>query len=310
MQEQTAEENRHPYQDRQTVSGPVELKPISNDPITHPHGRGCKSHLPGHRQSSPASTSSLTPTTPPNASLSISPASASPMPCASSAPSPAPSTSLSLPIPSSSRRTPAHKHTDLDQEAVQTFYLSNVAQQNDANEIVIAIRNLVDPSVQDRPHPQSERDRHARHSGRAAPRSEAAQRPRPRPPGGRRRRRRPRGQSRQDPQPRHHPAAVHHTYSAGQPKQHNQQQSTTTTDRHNHHPLQLHPQHPRPPQCHQLRRDCQPVAPSTRCSPTADTRILQNPRIRATDGQRATLKIGSKIPIAPAPTAPASRPEP
>ncbi|ADW68743.1 cohesin domain-containing protein [Granulicella tundricola] len=29
-----------------------------------------------------------------------------------------------------------------------------------------------------------------------------------------------------------------------------------------------------------------------------DTRILQNPRIRATDGQRATLKIGSKIPIA------------
>ncbi len=30
----------------------------------------------------------------------------------------------------------------------------------------------------------------------------------------------------------------------------------------------------------------------------ADTRILQNPRIRASDGQRATLKIGSKIPVA------------
>lgn len=29
-----------------------------------------------------------------------------------------------------------------------------------------------------------------------------------------------------------------------------------------------------------------------------DTRILQNPRIRATDGQKASLKIGSKIPIA------------
>ncbi len=29
-----------------------------------------------------------------------------------------------------------------------------------------------------------------------------------------------------------------------------------------------------------------------------DTRVLQNPRIRATDGQKATLKIGSKIPIA------------
>ncbi len=30
----------------------------------------------------------------------------------------------------------------------------------------------------------------------------------------------------------------------------------------------------------------------------SDTRILQNPRIRATDGQQATLKIGSKIPVA------------
>jgi len=30
----------------------------------------------------------------------------------------------------------------------------------------------------------------------------------------------------------------------------------------------------------------------------SDTKILQNPRIRATDGQKATLKIGSKIPIA------------
>ena len=29
-----------------------------------------------------------------------------------------------------------------------------------------------------------------------------------------------------------------------------------------------------------------------------DTRVLQNPRIRATDGRRATLKIGQKIPIA------------
>ena len=30
----------------------------------------------------------------------------------------------------------------------------------------------------------------------------------------------------------------------------------------------------------------------------ADTRVLQNPRIRATDGQRASLKIGQKIPVA------------
>ena len=30
----------------------------------------------------------------------------------------------------------------------------------------------------------------------------------------------------------------------------------------------------------------------------ADTRVLQNPSIRATDGQRATMKIGEKIPVA------------
>ncbi len=30
----------------------------------------------------------------------------------------------------------------------------------------------------------------------------------------------------------------------------------------------------------------------------ADTRVLQNPSVRATDGQKATLKIGSKIPVA------------
>ena len=30
----------------------------------------------------------------------------------------------------------------------------------------------------------------------------------------------------------------------------------------------------------------------------SDTRILQNPRLRATDGQKATLKIGERIPVA------------
>jgi general secretion pathway protein D len=39
------------------------------------------------------------------------------------------------------------KRTDLDEQAVQTFYLTNSTAQNDANEVVIAIRNLLDPSV-------------------------------------------------------------------------------------------------------------------------------------------------------------------
>ena len=35
------------------------------------------------------------------------------------------------------------KHRDLDDQAVQTFYLSNAGQQNDANEIVTALRNML-----------------------------------------------------------------------------------------------------------------------------------------------------------------------
>ena len=40
-----------------------------------------------------------------------------------------------------------NKRRDLEQLAVQTFYLANASQQNDANEVVTAIRNLLDPSV-------------------------------------------------------------------------------------------------------------------------------------------------------------------
>ena len=40
-----------------------------------------------------------------------------------------------------------NKRQDLDDLAVQTFYLTNVSQQNDANEILVALRNLLDPTV-------------------------------------------------------------------------------------------------------------------------------------------------------------------
>ncbi|MEO6909627.1 MAG: cohesin domain-containing protein [Edaphobacter sp.] len=39
------------------------------------------------------------------------------------------------------------KRTELDEQAVQTFYLTNASQQNDANEVLTAIRNLLDPST-------------------------------------------------------------------------------------------------------------------------------------------------------------------
>lgn len=40
-----------------------------------------------------------------------------------------------------------NKRTDMDQLAVQTFYLSNVAAQNDANEVLTALRNILDATV-------------------------------------------------------------------------------------------------------------------------------------------------------------------
>ncbi len=40
-----------------------------------------------------------------------------------------------------------NKRTDLDDQAVQTFYLTNVSQQNDANEVLVALRNLLDPAT-------------------------------------------------------------------------------------------------------------------------------------------------------------------
>ena len=43
--------------------------------------------------------------------------------------------------------TNRQKRTDIEDLAVQTFYLTNVSQQNDANEVLIALRNLLDPSV-------------------------------------------------------------------------------------------------------------------------------------------------------------------
>jgi len=39
------------------------------------------------------------------------------------------------------------KRTDLDAQAVQTFYLTNASQQADANEIQTALRSLLDPSI-------------------------------------------------------------------------------------------------------------------------------------------------------------------
>ena len=72
-----------------------------------------------------------------------------------------------------------NKRTDLDDQAVQTFYLTNVSQQNDANEILVAMRNLLDPDGEAVPGKQSECHRGARDAGPAGTGREADQRSRP-----------------------------------------------------------------------------------------------------------------------------------
>jgi general secretion pathway protein D len=191
------------------------------------------------------------------------------------------------------------KHTDLDQEAVQTFYLSNVAQQNDANEIVTSIRNLLDPSVRvnlvpsqnaiimratpdqlllaqkvlndlDRARPEVvvdvavlevNRDK-MRNLGITLPQSMTI-----------------------TPQ-----ASPNLTTNSGSTPTNGTGTTTTTSSNFT------------------LNSLAHLNATNFAVSITGgtvnallndtDTRILQNPRIRATDGQRATLKIGQRIPIA------------
>jgi general secretion pathway protein D len=189
------------------------------------------------------------------------------------------------------------KRTDLDELAVQTFYLSNSATANDGNEILTGLRLLLDPSVKlylvpsqnaivmrgtsdelllaqklindfDRARPEVvvdvavlevNRDK-VRNLGITLPQSIGL-----------------------TPQ-----LASTTTSSTGTT-------STTTTGTTNTSSLTLN---------NLAHLNASDFAVSitggtlNALLTDSDTRILQNPRIRATDGQRATLKIGSKIPIA------------
>jgi len=188
------------------------------------------------------------------------------------------------------------KRQDLDEVAVQTFYLTNASQQADANEIQTALRNLLDPSIKinlvpsqnaivmratpdqlllaqkilndlDRAKPEVvvdvavlevNRDK-ARNLGITLPQSVTV-----------------------TPQASPTATSTSTTTTTG---------STTTTTSN-----------------FTLNSLANLNATNFAVSITGgtlnalltdtDTRILQNPRIRATDGQRATLKIGQKIPVA------------
>lgn len=190
------------------------------------------------------------------------------------------------------------KRADLDELAVQTFYLTNAAQQQDANEVLTALRNLMDPSMKitlvpsqnaivlratpdqlllaqkliadlDRARPevvvdvailQVNRDK-VRNLGITLPQSITIT-------------------------PQATPGSTSSSSSSG-----SSSDTTTTT-----------------PSNFTLNSLANlnaknfavgiPAGTLNALLTNSDTRILQNPRIRATDGQKANLKIGQKIPIA------------
>ena len=192
------------------------------------------------------------------------------------------------------------KRTDLEDLSVQTFYLTNAAAQNDANEILVALRNLLDPSIKvflvasqnaiimrattdqlmlaeklindlDRTRPEVVIDvavlevnrQKERNLGITLPTSFGLT-----------------------------PTASTTTTSTTTPGGTTNNGATPTTPSTN---LTLNT-------LSKLNKTNFAVTVTggtvNALLADSDTRILQNPRIRATDGQRATLKIGSRIPVA------------
>ena len=189
------------------------------------------------------------------------------------------------------------KRTDLDEQAVQTFYLTNASQQADENEVTQALRNVLDPSTKvnlvpsqnaivvrstpdqlllaqkllndlDRARPEVvvdvailevNRDR-MRNLGITLPQSISLQ-------------------------PQASPSTTTSSSSSSS--------TTTTTTTPSNFTLNTLANL-------NATNFAVSVGPGTLTAllSDTDTRILQNPSIRATDGQKATLKIGSKIPVA------------
>jgi general secretion pathway protein D len=191
------------------------------------------------------------------------------------------------------------KRTDLEDQALQTFYLTNAASQNDANEILIALRNLLDPSLKvvlvasqnalilraspdqlmlaekiindlDRTRPEVVIDVAVLEVNRMKERNLGITLP---------------------------------TSFGLTPQTSNANTATTTTTTTNGTSTPT-----TTTSTLTLNNLANINATNFAVSVTggtvnallsdSDTRILQNPRIRATDGQRAQLKIGSKIPVA------------
>ena len=132
--------------DISTIAGPIQLKPVSNDPITLHAIEDVKNiyqaigKLAGlNVLFDPEYTSKRIPVDLTNVNLSD----ALRIVGTISGTFYKPVTSNTIFVAQNTRT----KRTDLDDLAVQTFYLSNSSQANDGNEILTGLRLLLDPSV-------------------------------------------------------------------------------------------------------------------------------------------------------------------
>jgi general secretion pathway protein D len=128
-----------------SVAGPIELKPVSNDPITLHMVEDVKNIYQAIGKLAglnvifdPDYTSKRIPVDLTNVNLSD----ALRIVGTLSGTFYKPVTSNTIFVAQNNRT----KRTDLDELAVQTFYLTNASQQADANEVVTALRNLLDPA--------------------------------------------------------------------------------------------------------------------------------------------------------------------
>jgi len=280
-----------------TVAGPIELKPVSNEPITLHMVEDVKNIYMAIGKAAglnvifdPDYTSKRIPVDLTNVSL----ADALRIVGTIAGTFYKPVTPNTIFVAQNNRT----KRTDLDELAVQTFYLTNAAQQQDANEVLTALRNLLDPSIKitlvpsqsaiilratpdqlllaqklmndlDRARPevvvdvailQVNRDK-IRNLGITLPQSMTIT-----------------------------PQASPGTTTSSSSSSSSSGTSTTTPSNFTLNTLaNLN-----------ATNFAVSIPPATinALLTSSDTRILENPRIRATDGQRANLKIGQKIPVA------------
>ncbi len=276
-----------------SIAGPIELKPASNDPISLSMVEDVKviyqaiGKLAGlNVLFDPEYTSKRIPVTLTNVSLSE----ALRIVGTISGTFYKPVTPNTIFVAQNNRA----KHTDIDELAVQTFYLSNASQPNDGNEILTGLRLLLDPTVKlylvpsqnaivmrapvdqlllaqklindfDRARPEVVVDVAVLEVNRDKIRDLGITLP----------------------------TSIGLTPQL--PTTTSSTTTTTTSTSNNSSSLTLNNL------AHLNATDFGVTVSGGTVNALlsdTDTRVLQNPRIRATDGQRATLKIGQKIPVA------------